>query len=186
MGICICSFATLVLYFRVSEKTATPTSIILMSVNTVLGFIAISLHHIIEDASWKSLYVCIPICTIGAPLGAVFSAYWHRLVHAVIIYGVELIQFTGACALIKPWTTHKTNNPALLSVMFLLIVGGLFTFLNLKRCGDRLLEAIPKEELKLSTTIPPSSSSLSSSKNHRTSPKQDSFPKNKIEETNTV
>lgn len=120
-----------------------------MSINTVLGFIAISLHHIIDTASWKSLYVCIPICTIGAPLGAICSAYWHRIVHAFIIYGVEIVQFTGACALIQPWTTKKTNNPFLLcSIMFLLIVSGLWTFTSLKRNGERLLESIPEEEMK--------------------------------------
>ena len=147
-GICICSFAVLVLYFRVSEKTATPTSIILMSINTVLGFIAIFLNHVIDTGAWKSLYVCIPICTIGAPLGAIFSAYWHRMVHACIVYAVEIVQFVGACALIQPWTTKKTNNPFLLCfIMLLLIISGLLTFTSLKRNGERLLRSIPEEEL---------------------------------------
>jgi uncharacterized membrane protein YfcA len=36
-GIDICSFAVLTLLFRVSEKTATPTSVCLMGANTVVG-----------------------------------------------------------------------------------------------------------------------------------------------------
>jgi uncharacterized membrane protein YfcA len=37
-GIDICSFAILTLLFRLSEKTATPTSVLLMSINTLVGF----------------------------------------------------------------------------------------------------------------------------------------------------
>ena len=37
-GLDICSFSVLTLLFRVTEKTATPTSIVLMAGNTVVGF----------------------------------------------------------------------------------------------------------------------------------------------------
>ena len=37
-GLDICSFSILTLLFRVTEKTATPTSVILMAGNTVVGF----------------------------------------------------------------------------------------------------------------------------------------------------
>ena len=37
-GVDICSFSVLCLLFRVSEKVATPTSIVLMAVNTCVGF----------------------------------------------------------------------------------------------------------------------------------------------------
>jgi uncharacterized membrane protein YfcA len=37
-GIDICTFACLTLIFRVTEKTATPTSVILMAINTSVGF----------------------------------------------------------------------------------------------------------------------------------------------------
>ena len=37
-GLDICSFSMLTLLFRVSEKTATPTSVVLMAGNTVVGF----------------------------------------------------------------------------------------------------------------------------------------------------
>ena len=36
-GVDICSFSMLCLLFRVSEKVATPTSIVLMAINTSLG-----------------------------------------------------------------------------------------------------------------------------------------------------
>ena len=37
-GIDICCFSSLTLLFRISEKTATPTSVILMAINTCIGF----------------------------------------------------------------------------------------------------------------------------------------------------
>uniref|UniRef100_A0A914D2A3 Membrane transporter protein n=1 Tax=Acrobeloides nanus TaxID=290746 RepID=A0A914D2A3_9BILA len=37
-GVDICAFSMLTLLFRISEKVATPTSVILMAVNTCVGF----------------------------------------------------------------------------------------------------------------------------------------------------
>ncbi len=37
-GVDICSFSVLTLLFRISEKVATPTSVVLMAVNTAIGF----------------------------------------------------------------------------------------------------------------------------------------------------
>ena len=37
-GVDICSFSVLCLLFRVSEKVATPTSVVLMAINTCVGF----------------------------------------------------------------------------------------------------------------------------------------------------
>ena len=36
-GVDICSFSVLSLLFRVSEKVSTPTSIVLMAINTCMG-----------------------------------------------------------------------------------------------------------------------------------------------------
>ena len=48
-GIDICSFAVLTLLFRLTEKTATPTSVVLMAVNT---FIAMCYRHFWQAAHW--------------------------------------------------------------------------------------------------------------------------------------
>ena len=37
-GVDICSFSVLTLLFRISEKVATPTSVVLMAINTCVGF----------------------------------------------------------------------------------------------------------------------------------------------------
>lgn len=45
-GVDICSFSILTLLFRITEKVATPTSVVLMAVNTCVGFF------------WRQLIMC--------------------------------------------------------------------------------------------------------------------------------
>lgn len=58
-GIDICSFAVLTLFFRVTEKTATPTSVVLMAVNTVVAALyrEYGMEGLQEDA-WGFFKVC--------------------------------------------------------------------------------------------------------------------------------
>ena len=51
-GVDICSFSVLCLLFRVSEKVATPTSVVLMAINTCVGFFW---RHLMTNG--KCLYV---------------------------------------------------------------------------------------------------------------------------------
>jgi uncharacterized membrane protein YfcA len=60
-GIDICSFAVLTLLFRVSEKTATPTSVLLMAINTVVGFLYREYGQGgVESDAWGFFLVCAP------------------------------------------------------------------------------------------------------------------------------
>merc|ERR1711937_165013 len=70
-GIDICSFSCLTLLFRVTEKTATPTSVVLMGINTAFGFFWRGVAQDALDGSdaWGFLAVCAPIVVIGAPFG---------------------------------------------------------------------------------------------------------------------
>jgi uncharacterized membrane protein YfcA len=53
-GVDICSFSMLTLLFRVSEKIATPTSVILMCINTWVGFYWRELMmKDISDLAWE-------------------------------------------------------------------------------------------------------------------------------------
>ena len=69
-GVNICSFSILTLFFRVSEKIATPTSVVLMAGNTVVGFYwrQVMMEAIHIDA-YHYLAVCAPIVVLGAPIG---------------------------------------------------------------------------------------------------------------------
>lgn len=152
-GIDICSFACLTLLFRVSEKTATPTSVILMGINTVVGFLwrEFGMGGVEEDA-WPFLWVCMPIVVVGAPLGAICGSYLHRLTLAWLIYIIDAVQLIGALAIVRPWLSKAnggvTDTPALLSATSaILFCGGALFFKVLARLGLRLMEqALVKQQ----------------------------------------
>jgi uncharacterized protein len=72
-GLDILTFAMLTLYFRVCEKIATPTSVVLMAINSITCF-ALKQNYYggMSGEAFKYLLVCLPIVVIGAPLGALF------------------------------------------------------------------------------------------------------------------
>jgi uncharacterized membrane protein YfcA len=115
-GLDICSFATLCLLFRVNERVATPTSVVLMAGNTLVASLYREFKMIAVSAEAYNLWlVCIPIVVIGAPVGAILSSHFHRTVFSVLIYIVDVVQFIGALVIIKPWLTKTeggmTNTP---------------------------------------------------------------------------
>ncbi|MEM1441281.1 MAG: sulfite exporter TauE/SafE family protein, partial [Verrucomicrobiota bacterium] len=74
-GLDILVFALLVLGFRLCETVATPTSVVLMAANSVVGFAWRSFGgggEPISQEIWSYWWVCVPIVAIGAPLGARF------------------------------------------------------------------------------------------------------------------
>ena len=144
-GIDICSFALLCLLFRVNERVATPTSVVLMAINTVVAYLyrAFKMHEV-DPESYNLWLVCVPIVVIGAPLGAIVSSHFHRTIFAIMIYITDVAQFVGALVVIKPWLTiangGKTDTPAHLtgSSAGLVLAGGVF-FTILAFSGQYLL-----------------------------------------------
>lgn len=79
-GIDMLCFSVLVLLFRISESIATPTSVILMAINSVFGVL---LQFFIFDginAQVQAYWLAsVPIVVVGAPLGAYFCSRMHYL-----------------------------------------------------------------------------------------------------------
>lgn len=95
-GIDICMFSVLTLYFRVSEKVATPTSVVLMGINSCAGVLWSLLVRTSEENSIKPdvvkyWLVCIPIVVIGAPLGSRVSAMLSRISLARAVYFLDVV-----------------------------------------------------------------------------------------------
>ena len=94
-GIDIITFSVIVMLFRISEKVATPTSVLLMAINAISGFF---IHLFIVDgftpeiqANWLA---AVPIVVLGAPIGAMFCSLLNRQLIAwilIFIIAVELI-----------------------------------------------------------------------------------------------
>lgn len=140
-GLDICSFSILTLLFCVSERVATPTSIVLMAVNSIVAFMWRDLYaDAIDPESWRMWLCCVPIVCIGAPLGALMSSHWHRLVIAFLVVGIDVAQLVGAIYVIRPWTKEHTPYPVELCVnSAMLMVGSAIAFSLLAFGGSRLL-----------------------------------------------
>jgi uncharacterized protein len=122
-GIDIFTFCLFTLYYRISEKVATPTSVIIMTINTILGFL---LHLFIikdfQDQAFHFWLCSIPPCIIFAPLGAYVISFFSRQGIAKLLYAIIIVQYVGALLVLRPAI------PQLLSSMAVVILG--FSFFN--------------------------------------------------------
>ncbi len=102
-GLDILTFSFVTLRYNLSEKIGVPTSVIIMAINSIVGF---SLHlFVLEDISsveYNYWLVSIPIVIFGAPLGSYFISKLNRLNVVNFIYAIIVIQFISACFIIKP------------------------------------------------------------------------------------
>ena len=96
-GVDLVTFCMLTLWYGIDEKVATPTSVVLMSIITVAGF----LFHgtVIADVSESTIHAWIaaaPVVLIFAPLGAWVISHWERLSIARLLYTIIVVQLIGA------------------------------------------------------------------------------------------
>ena len=133
-GLDICSFSVLTLLFRVTEKTATPTSVILMAGNSLVGFYwrQVMTEGGISTDAWEFLGVCVFIVVFGAPFGSVLGTHFHRLVLAALIYIIDTVALISAFILVPltPW---------LIGTSVGIIVFGFVFFFTITKLGERLM-----------------------------------------------
>uniref|UniRef100_A0A7E4UN58 Membrane transporter protein n=1 Tax=Panagrellus redivivus TaxID=6233 RepID=A0A7E4UN58_PANRE len=117
-GVNICAFCILTLFFHVSEKVATPTTVIMMAANALIGFYW--RHAIMTDVAevtWEYFEVSIPVAVVFAPLGAFLSSHCHRQVLASFVYILKVVSLIGFLA---------TGPP-----LYLVLIGGVVIVLSL-------------------------------------------------------
>jgi uncharacterized protein len=102
-GINIFTFCLMTIYYGINEKTAVPSSIIIMTIETLLGFF---LHAgVIKDfqaQAFEMWIACIPFVIIFAPLGSFVMSKLPRKAIASFLYIILILQFFGALWVIKP------------------------------------------------------------------------------------
>lgn len=132
-GINIFTFCLMVAYYKISEKVATPSSIIIMTIETIFGLF---LHTVVtKDFQQESLnmwLVCVPVVIFFAPLGSFVMSKLPRLYLANFLYGILLVQFVGAFWVLKPSINH-------LFLSLLTVVTGVFLFHFISKSGDKRL-----------------------------------------------
>lgn len=123
-GIDILTFSIVTTRYRLCEKVATPTSVCLMAINTVIGFLT---HcFLIQDfgqTEFQYWLVAIPVVIFFAPLGAFFISNQAKSFLLNFLYFVLVLQFAGAVLILKPW-----NSPALLGFSLATFMIGLVLF----------------------------------------------------------
>ena len=142
-GVDICSFSMLTLLFRVSEKTATPTSVVLMAGNTVVGFYW---RQVMQQAVSAEAYyyfaVCVPIVVLGAPLGSVIGSHFHRQILAGLIYVLDIVALISAFVIVP-------MSAALWGAAGGIIAFGFFFFGLITYAGQKIMEGIEEEKEQL-------------------------------------
>jgi uncharacterized membrane protein YfcA len=139
-GIDICSFATLTLLFRISEKVATPTSVCLMAINTVVGFGWRQFYMGgVAPESWEFLAVCVPVVVFGAPFGSVLGSYCHRLVLAAFVYVTDTVQIIAAYVIVN--NNGDLDNELLITGVLCIVFGAIF-FTVFSHMGLYLLDKV--------------------------------------------
>lgn len=117
-----------------SEKVATPTSVVLMAFNSVFG--TFWRHFImggLTAGAWGYFKVCAPVVVIGAPFGSLFSTHFHRLVLACCVYVIDLVSIVSAFVIIKP-------TGSLLGMSLGVLVGGFLFFFVITKVGDYYMD----------------------------------------------
>ena len=131
-GLDIFSFSYVTMRYHLSEKTATSTSVIIMAINSIVGF---ALHYFIirdfGEQEFNYWLVCIPVVVFGAPFGAYFINNKTRGFISKFLYLVILVQFIGAIWIIRP-------TGLLLLFSLLIFVFGIFFFFGFAWLSKRV------------------------------------------------
>ena len=137
-GIDIFAFAAMVLLFRMSEKVATPTSVILMAFNAMVGLtLQVFIFHDFTTVVQSYWFAAIPVVVVGAPFGAMLCSRMSRQTIANILIslvGIELI----TSLLLIPLTLKVVSS----SVAMLLIC----SYLNYLMYRNQSYELLPIQQ----------------------------------------
>jgi len=96
-GVDICCFALLTTLYSMDESVATPTSVILMGINTVVGVTCkFFLFGGLEVQARALVWFSFPVVVIMAPVGAFVASYLHRKMLALMVYFLTTLQFICA------------------------------------------------------------------------------------------
>ncbi len=126
-GINIFTFCLMTIYYGINEKVAVPSSIIIMSIETILGFfIHAGVVNDFQPEAFEMWIACIPFVIIFAPLGSFVVSKLPRTAIANFLNIILFVQFVGAMWVIKP-------NPFQLVVCGITLASGLVLFFFLSK-----------------------------------------------------
>ncbi|KAK6035437.1 hypothetical protein COOONC_27058 [Cooperia oncophora] len=138
-GVDICIFSILTLLFRVTEKTATPTTVVLQRVNAVIGFFyRAAMMGDISEMAWRYFALSVPVAAIFGPLGSFLGSHLHRQVIAAFVYILELVALIGL----------SSNKTCMAVDCSGIILGGMVFFTFIAKAGQRIMKTVEEKQLK--------------------------------------
>ena len=128
-GINIFTFCLMTIFYGINEKTAVPSSIIIMTLETLLGFfVHAGIIGDFQPLAFEMWLACIPFVIVFAPLGSYVMSKLPRKAIASFLYLILIVQFFGAIWVIKP-----SFNQLLMCSLTIIIGFGVFAFLSGRR-----------------------------------------------------
>jgi uncharacterized membrane protein YfcA len=126
-GINIFSFCFMTIYYRINEKVAIPSSVIIMTIETLFGFfIHAGVVKDFQKQAFEMWLICIPFVAIFAPLGSYVINRVSRKAAANFLSIILVVQFIGAMYVLKPIGWH-------LAMSLIVLVSGLLIFALVSR-----------------------------------------------------
>ncbi len=126
-GINIFTFCLMTIYYKINEKVAVPSSVIIMTFETILGFF---IHGAVikdfQQEAFEMWLACVPFVAFFAPLGSFVISKLPRKAIATFLYIILIVQFFGAMWVLKPSLPH-------LGLSLITLLAGLSTFAYLAR-----------------------------------------------------
>jgi uncharacterized protein len=130
-GINIFSFCFMTIYYRINEKVAIPSSVIIMTIETLLGFfIHAGIVKDFQRQAFEMWLICIPFVAVFAPLGAYVVSKVPRKVAANFLCTMLIIQFVSAMWVLKPQGWH-------LAMCLIVLAAGLIVFVTVSKRKPR-------------------------------------------------
>ena len=116
-GLEIVVFSLLVLWFRLCEKAATPTVIVMMVLTTWAGFAMIIANGQFVAPVTEYWLAAVPIVVMGAPFGVYVCSRMPRLLVVRVLIGLILLEFLSSLWLI-PLTLEIAGAAVVLFLAF--------------------------------------------------------------------
>ena len=131
-GINIFTFCLMTIYYRINEKVAVPSSVIIMTLETILGFF---IHGAVigdfQQEAFEMWLACMPFVAFFAPLGSFVINKLPRKAIATFLYIILIVQFIGAIWVLRPSIPY-------LGLCLITLLAGLGTFTYLARLKRNL------------------------------------------------
>ncbi|KAL6726684.1 hypothetical protein Aduo_008629 [Ancylostoma duodenale] len=139
-GVDICIFSMITLLFRVTEKTATPTTVVLMGLNSMVGaYYRLIWEGDVPRLALEYLQVSIPVGVTLAPFGSFLGSHFHRQVLACFVYVLEALSLVGFLLTRPPLT--------LIGIGAAIILAGFGFFSVISVTGERLMKKIEEKQV---------------------------------------